>query len=260
MKERKGVEHEYKSINTKELNVDYLYQRDIDLKRVKRIAKNYDPCLVNPIKVSLRDGKYYIFDGQHTVSAEKMVRGKGKDVVVECKVFTGLSRADEMELFVAQNGESSGVKINDRMKALFNFGDRDVVNMVNAASEAGVRVDFSSGTAMNKVTALSALTKVYMRRTNNEFIEILTVLRQSWDGISESFTRELLLGMDKFYEHYYGKFKKQDLVSSLSKVTPNAIIREGKSLNSSVTSNITYARLILRTYNTNRRNKLEDVL
>jgi len=258
MKKRENVTWEYKNINTKDLLIDQLYQRELDGKRIMRITKNYDPCLVNSVKVSYRDGKYWIFDGQHTTVVEKTVRGKGKDVVVECKVYKGLTRLDEMELFVAQNGISAPVKSNAKLRALYNFGDKDVVGMVNAASAAGVTVDFSNSRAVNKCIAANTLMRVYMSMTREQFIGMLIVLRKSWDGIPDSFTNEMLKGMSLFYKTYTGRFSVPGLIKSLGRTTPIQIIREGKSYAGTPAS---YARLILRAFNNNRStNRLPDEL
>lgn len=265
MKERKNVTHEYKNINTKELLVDDMYQRDLDPKRVSRIVKKFDPCLANAIKVSYRDGKYWIFDGNHTKHAMKTVYAKGRDLAVECKVFYGLSRVDEMELFLAQNGESSPVRKAAKLKALFRFGDEDVVDMVRDTEKAGVRLDFTTAQAVNKITAYSTIQRVYMRfkahNQRKEYIDMLTVLHNAWDGIPASFMAEVIRGASKFFEVYAGTFKLKDLENSLSRISPVQIIREGKALSTGTTTDETYARIILRTYNTGRRsNRLEDRL
>ncbi len=265
MKLRKNVTWEYRKMNTKELAIDTAYQRDLDKKKIERMAKKYDACLVNAIKVSHRDGKYFIFDGQHTAILEKKVRNKGNDVMVDVKVFEGLTRLDEMELFVEQNGEATGVNANDKLKALWNFGDPDVTGMVNAAQCAGVRVDFTRSQAINKVNAVSTLLRVYLRfqkdNKGDQFIDMLYVLRSAWDGIPDSFQRELLLGMEKFYQAYYGEFQTKDLIKNLSKVTPNYIVREGKNVGASSGATTTYARVILKEYNNRRSAKrLEDKL
>ena len=62
-------DYEYKQINTKEICIDKLYQRELNRPRVNRIVKNWNPYLVNACKVSFRDGKYWVFDGQHTIAA-----------------------------------------------------------------------------------------------------------------------------------------------------------------------------------------------
>ena len=73
---------EYKLMNTKMLTVDKSYQRDTDMTRVRSIVREWNPCLVHAVKVSKRDGKYYIFDGQHTVEALKL---KNKGLLVKWK-------------------------------------------------------------------------------------------------------------------------------------------------------------------------------
>lgn len=258
MKERKNVTHEFKNLNTKELLKDELYQRDTDAKRLMYMVRNYDPCLVNTVKVSFRDGKYWIFDGAHTTALEKTVRGKGKDVMVECKVFYGLSRLDEMELFIAQNGRSSPVNVNSKMRALYNFGDKDVVGMVDGAAKAGVCIDFKKSSAPNKCTALGTLIKCYMALPEDQYMDMLKLLSKAWEGIYESFSREMLKGMTLFYKTYYGRFTFSNLVKSLKRTLPVQIIREGKSYGGSAEA---YARLILRAYNNNRTtNRLPDEL
>lgn len=261
MRQRKNVTWEYQKLSTKDLTIDTLYQRDLDKKRVGKIVREYDPCLSNIVKVSYRDRRYYIFDGQHTVAAEKLIHGKGTDVIVDCKVFHGLTRLDEMELFVQQNGVSSAVRANDKYKALFNLGDKDVVGMVRAAELAGIRIDFRSSVAPNKVVALSTLMKSYLKLDRTAFIEMLSCLRESWDGISESFTGEILKGMALFFQTYYGDFNVKELSKSLSRTSPSAIVREAKGYGVSHQNATYYARIILREYNKRRRSKiLEDRL
>lgn len=48
------------------------YQRELKSERVKRIVSNFDERIANEPKVSYRDGKYYVFDGQHTIDARKV--------------------------------------------------------------------------------------------------------------------------------------------------------------------------------------------
>lgn len=261
MKNRKNVTWAYRKLNTKDLMVDELYQREVDAKRLMRMVKNYDPCLVNAVKVSFRDGKFWIYDGRHTASMLKSVLGKGNDVEVECKVFNGLSRLDEMELFVAQNGESSAVSVNAKMKALYNFGDKDIRGMVEAAEKAGVLVDFTNGTGINKCVATKTLLKAYLSMDTKQFIDMLNTMRETWNGIGDSFSREMLNGVSLFFRTYYGRFKQKDFVKSLGRVLPVQIVREGKSFNASVNASTAYARIILRMYNTNRtKNRLPDEL
>ena len=52
------------------------------------------------------NGKYYAFDGQHTIEARKRLNGN-KDCDIVCKVFFGMTPEEEARLFAAQTGTSS---------------------------------------------------------------------------------------------------------------------------------------------------------
>ena len=59
------------------------YQREFDERKVRRIVENFDERIANEPKLSLRNGEYYVFDGQHTIAARKMRNG-GKNPVGSC--------------------------------------------------------------------------------------------------------------------------------------------------------------------------------
>ena len=70
-------------LNSKDLISNQPYQRDVDQKRVSYIVTNYDPHKFGIIKVSYRDGKYYVYDGQHRIASFKVLNGD-QDGVVKC--------------------------------------------------------------------------------------------------------------------------------------------------------------------------------
>ena len=84
------------------------YQRTLNEDRVRRIAAEFDERIANEPKVSCRDGRYYVFDGQHTIAARKL-RGGGRDLPIRCKVFYGLTESDEALLFAQQTGASASL-------------------------------------------------------------------------------------------------------------------------------------------------------
>ena len=89
-------------INSAELKIPRTtYQRELNEDRVRRIAAEFDERIANEPKVSCRDGRYYVFDGQHTIAARKLLNG-GRDLPIRCKVFYGLTESDEALLFAQQ--------------------------------------------------------------------------------------------------------------------------------------------------------------
>lgn len=238
--------YEYKQVNTRDILVDGLYQRDLDKNRVSRIVKKFDERLVNAVKVSFRDGKYYVFDGQHTIAVMKAIH-KGRDCMVDCKVFYGLTRYDEMELFIKQNGESRGVGSNAKFRALFNNGDQDVIGMVRACENIGIRIDFTQNKAPNKIIALSSLFKIYSSAPLEDFLDVVEILKTAWDGAPEGLCSELLTGLWLFYQVYEDSFDRKTLIRKLGRTSPIAIVRDAKL--SSTPGSAKYARQIWAVYN-----------
>lgn len=62
------------------------YQRLLRMGKVARIAANFSEYIANEPKVSYRDGRYFVFDGQNTIEARKTCNG-GRDLPIRCKVF-----------------------------------------------------------------------------------------------------------------------------------------------------------------------------
>lgn len=258
MKDSRAFQTEYKKINTKFLMVDDLYQRTVDSHRVNKMVEEYDPNLVNPIKVSFRDGKYWVIDGHHTM--QMLIRRNGNnDLPVECKVFYGMTWLDEVNMFLAQNGKlARAVNMNDKLRAMMNAGDTDVTQMVKLATKAGFIIDFKGSKGDNKIVALSTLMRVYANLTTEEYVDYLNLLKKTWGGSSESLCREILQGTYVFYQTYKGQFKQKNFVDRLKKVSPFAIVRDGKVSNSPGASK--YARQILGYYNYHAKDRLPDLL
>ena len=83
-----------------------LYQRGVQHERVAKIADDFNEYIANEPKVSYRDGKFYMFDGQHTTEG-RIERNGGEDLPILCKVYTGLTQEQEALLFAEQTGHSA---------------------------------------------------------------------------------------------------------------------------------------------------------
>lgn len=96
----------YQFVNSALLFPCMEYQRLLRTEKVASIAENFSEYIANEPKVSYRDGRFYVFDGQNTVEARRACNG-GKDLPIRCKVFLGLSKEDEATLFALQTGIST---------------------------------------------------------------------------------------------------------------------------------------------------------
>lgn len=249
---------EYKQINSKQIISEPSYQRVVDFSRVKKIVSNFNPNLVNPIKVSFRDGKYYVFDGQHTLKA-KVMRNNNHDLMVDCKVYYGMTLEDEAKLFAEQNGISRAVENSQKLLSLYVSKDIDVVDFKEAVESVGIKCSFKKGDGNTNwaIICYKSLFDIYLKYGRQHLIELLKLVTEIWCGESASLRKEILVGMNIFITTYKGEYNRKTLVAKLQKVSPITICRDGKAVLTG--GNKRFARIILNVYNRNASaNRLED--
>lgn len=244
----------YEKINTSKI-FTAAYQRPVDMRRVKKMANLYNPNLVNPVKVSLRDGKYWCFDGNHTKHM-LILRNGNKDLDVDCDVYRGLTYEEEAELFSLQTGLSRAVGSNKKLKALYEAKDVDVTEFVDCVRNAGLRVDFDKRTGGNgNIVACSALFKIFKKTNASDFNAILVIIRDAWNMDDQSLRKEILNGVYIFYTTYKPDINTDLAIDHFSKISPTVIIREGKA--SQTSGDTKYAVQLLKAYNKGLRYKLD---
>lgn len=249
--------YEYKFINSKLLVVDKSYQRLIATNRVKQIVSRFNPYLVNAIKVSCRaDGKYYVFDGQHTLTALKL-KNKNLDLSVECKVYYDLSYEAECLLFAEQTGLSRKVETLAKYRALYQAKDKDVVALYDMLLSLGIEIAFYGKKGKNRIVCIDSIFKIFKKLSTKEFADMFIVIRDAWSGAEESYNKEIIDGMYLFYEKYKDDFDREKAVRQFGKVSPHTIMREAKSYTSG--GDMRFARQLLYAYNNRSKSlRLED--
>ena len=113
------------------------YQRMLRMEKVSQIAENFSEYIANEPKVSYRDGRFYIFDGQNTVEARRTCNG-GMELPIRCKVFCGLTKEDEATLFAIQTGNATCLTAGERLRANLVAENPDALYFVGITSNAGV--------------------------------------------------------------------------------------------------------------------------
>lgn len=240
-------------INSRKMFVDPTYQRPLDPTRVKKIASRFNPCLVNEVKVSYRDGKYFIFDGQHTTAVLKL--RNGGDLDISCKVFYGLTQKDEAYLFAQQNGDlARAVVSNSKIKALYASGDIDIIELKELVEQAGFIFDFGRAKIHKRICCCSQAYRIFRMTTCREFRTILQIIMESWDGEVDSLRKEIIGGVAVLYLAHKPDLDIDRMVRAFQKESPNSIIRAGKDFSTNE-SDIRFARALLRVYNKGLKQK-----
>ena len=133
-----SVVHSSKLIYPREI-----YQRGVERKRVELIARDFNEYIVNEPKVSFRNGRYYVMDGQHTIEGCILLNG-GADRPILCKVYTGLTMEQEALLFAEQNGHAAPLSAGIKLRAKVVGGDAPSKAFVAATNRVGLSLNYDS--------------------------------------------------------------------------------------------------------------------
>ena len=108
----------------------------------------------------VKDGRYYVFDGQDTVEARRACNG-GKNLPIRCKVFLGLSKEDEATLFALQTGISTCLTAGERLRANLVARNPDALYFVGITSNAGVEFAYDGIRAPWKIYCIETAYELY---------------------------------------------------------------------------------------------------
>ena len=243
---------EFRTLSSTLIETDTSYQRDIDKERVKKIVENFDPRVVNPLKVSFRDGHYYVFDGAHTLAALKKVH-KFDNFPVVCMIFHGLSLGDEAYLFALQSGFSKSVASAYRIKALVTSGDTAAIDFIKRIEDAGFRIAYKGSSAPNAFACVDKLWSKY-NEDPETFSETLVLLRECWHGDHWSLVGNVFGGVFVFLKTYKKKYNITQFVKNLGKIGDTTIIE--KKMSNNGTKDSKYAFAMVQLYNRGSRKNL----
>ena len=200
------------------------YQRLLRMGKVAKIAANFSEYIANEPKVSYRDGRYFVFDGQNTIEARKTCNG-GRDLPIRCKVFYGLSKEHEALLFAVQTGISSELTAGEQLRAKLVAHEGNACDFVSVTEDTGVRFALDGIRAPWKIYCIRSAYYIYKSYGASLYREMLSVLVDAWGGDSDSFLSGILHGMARFLALYQGEYSRERLILRLRTVHPKTITR-----------------------------------
>ena len=114
----------------------------------------YNPDLAMPIRVSYRDGHWYIWDGMHTGDGA-ICNGYEYVAVI---IFTGLTEADEARMFVQQDDNKSNIPAVERYEKGLTYHDPRSDAIQSLSSRYGFTVMASQDVTIPRpMTAIKTL-------------------------------------------------------------------------------------------------------
>ena len=197
-----------------------MYQRELNMSRVKRYSLDFDWDIFGVPLVSLRNGNYFIVDGQHRVELLKML---GIEEVL-CQVICGLSYEQEAKKFVKLNSERGGLTSNQKFHGRVESKDPIALDIVRVLKGRGFTYSHTAGQKKeNVISAVACVENIYKVYGDKHLDRVLSILRESWFGSPSSLNRDIIRGISTFISETRG-VKDDILCSALENIDPQNII------------------------------------
>lgn len=145
--------------------------------------------------------------------------------------MSGLTYEDEARLFAAQNGISKAVSKAQRVKALYEAKDPDVMAVLEIVLSHG-RSDLSAmSDASKQFWAFAKALDIYKKRGANRVDTIMGIIDLAWGTDFDGYRSKILSGLNILLDTYPNEVKVGELAKRLSLVTPTKIEAEAAADN-----------------------------
>lgn len=195
-----------------QMRVSALCQREIRQPWVDELIANFDLDELGTPELSLRDGYYYIMDGQHRIAALKVWLGDGwEEQHIQCWVATGLTEKQEAEVFLSLNNRLSVdpfSKFNVGVKA----GRSAELEIKSLVEGAGLSV--SKQAIPGAVCAIGTLRKVHKRNGPEALQRALRIARDAYGD--PGLAAPVIDGFGLLCHRYNGVLDEKSSIQSLS--------------------------------------------
>ncbi len=249
-----GAQWKEELLYTGDLYSGQPYQRPVKDRVVDKLVREWDPRLLTPLVVSYRDGRYNLVDGQHRVCGARKKNG-GKDVMMVCQVYTGLTYQQEAELYYLLDQSKGHLRLSHATKALLESGSNaEITEIKRLLEDAGFTwaLDKPTGEPF-EIEATRTVINAYRQLGGAAFSRMLDLIARTWHGAPNSVKASMISGMALFLKTYETEFNDTTFIKRLSLVDPDEIIRRGKVDFSTNKAALRFARVIWDKYNGQQR-------
>jgi len=211
----------FQQVVVDKIQIDFAYQRDFDEARARSMAAAFDESRIGvPVLAQRPDSTLWVIDGQHRTAAAK-IAGRGSMGVL-CEIHTGLSRAQEAELFLKLNGGRKAVRVFDKYKARMVAREPIALEFTRIVESCGLRI----GTTHGKYT-LCAIQTIESVHTRNKNLAVVLGLVKRWSNSDvRTVDGDLLKDVSNFLVDYADEAEADELLAKLAKVDPAVVARK----------------------------------
>ena len=253
------VGYEYTFLTSSVLETDPSYQRRMNAAQVERIVAEFNPLLVNAVKVSNRNGRFFVFDGAHTLAALRHIH-EGKPFMVECKVFFGMTYQEEAELFALQTGTSRTVSYDYKLRAKLAAETPKEMAFLEATEAAGLQLsDVQRSSTRYVIAAKATAQRIFENYGADLYTDMLRLIVETWDAVEWSLIKPVLNGCAMFLNAFGDAYKRDRFIRKLAYTNADELAAIARRQNVKDQPR-QYAMAILELYNKGGRGRLDESL
>ena len=208
---------ELKLVNIQQINVDMSYQREIDPKRVRKLATAFDRGACKSVSLSRRlDGTLWVYDGQHTI---EILRAQGIKQVPA--VIVAGTAIQEAEWFSLINGSGPRKATpSEKQKAGYFAGDTLAVEAQDMLDEYGILIA-TGGTHAGMTRSIDFI-KTCIKADKPRLVSAMDMIDRLWANEREAWSRTIMRGA---YEVAgLGCIDRLEAGLSKNKITPRRVL------------------------------------
>lgn len=242
-----------------ELTVDIAVQQPLREGKVRdMLRRGFDPAAAGVIEVSRRaDGSKVVLDGQ---TRREVARRSGVEEV-ECKVWEGLSLADEAWLFTYLNKKSNPTAVSTFKTRIVAGEDvpcgiRDILarngwQVTDAKCSSG---NFASVVTAERIYRGTGSFKSQMPGSQI-FSQTVHAATAAWGTPKEASDKYIISGIAHMFIRHYREIDFDRLVRQLSRDTPARLRADMRAWRSTTGDSVEHSayRVILKAYNAGLR-------
>lgn len=220
---------------------------------IRKAIAEFDPNQINMVKVSRRDGKNYVWDGQHTVTIVQTVSGSD-ETPVWCMIYSDLEYTEEAHLFAEQKKHVKPLTPYEIFAAHIEAQEPKQELIKEICGSYGLKIT-GNKIPENHVCAVATLEKIYDEFGQEVLSRTLRLAVGTWEGAKNSLSATMLMAIAKMVVAYGDKMRDDIFKENVGLLSVNQIIRSGKERRPGA---LGYAYAMIDAYNGKRKSNRLD--
>ena len=233
----------FEQIPIKNLVSNQKYQRNLSQRHIDRTVKNFDLYQINPVKVSRRNGKNYVFNGQHTIEMIAAISGS-RDTPVWCMVYDDLEYIHEADIFANQQKFVKKLSAYEIFVANIEADNDSQIVVQKIVESCGLKI--TSTRCLGGICAVTCLEQIFQNHGYHVLDRTLKLVVNTWEGDMVSLAANMIRGIAHLVVVFGDSLRDDIFAERVGTVSAREITRTAKDRRA---GSLGYAEALLIVYN-----------